>query len=294
MYITKNGSVLRKYLPLLILAVLVAVFMAGCSLSGDNGDNGEQKNQDPGDQKNGQQEQPDISLHLYFVKFTADDAYLVREERVIPHTDQIAMTAVETLIEDEKSIFPSGTRVLGIDIEKGHAVVDFSEEVLANHNVGSNGEALGIQSVVNTLTEFPNIEKVSFQVEGTSEGPARDWWGHIGLYDQPFSRDLSRVYEPAIWVTHPSPNQVAGIPLLIKGSARVNEGKVNIRLLDGTGEVLAEVSTTATKKAPERGDFETSLKFDPPDEGQGVLEVFWINPKDGSERDKVTVPVNWP
>ena len=292
MYISSAGTVLRKRL-FLMLVLVVSIIVAGCSLSRDTGSNND-SNKDSEKKNNGVQEQADISLNVYFVKFTADDAYLVREERVVPQTDQVAQAAVETLINDEKSIFPSDTKVLDITIEKGLATVDFSKEVLHNSNVGSTGEALGIQSVVNTLTEFPNIEKVAFHVEGSSEGPAKDWWGHIGLYDQPFTRDLAKVYEPAIWVTHPSENQVVGIPLLIKGSARVFEGTVQIRLSDNSGTVLAESFATASEGAPGRGDFETSLKFNLPSEGKGTLEVYWESPKDGSEQDKVTVPVQWP
>ncbi|MCG8402363.1 MAG: GerMN domain-containing protein [Firmicutes bacterium] len=262
-------------------------------MPGNNGnDNKPAKAADEG--RNASTEPKEMSINVYFVEFTADDAYLIREERVIPHTEEVAKAAIEALVQDDKTIFPVGTKVLDITLDKGLATVDFSKEVLNNTNVGSSGEALGIQSAVNTLTEFPNIEKVAFQVEGSSKGPARDWWGHIGLYDQPFDRDLSSVYKPAIWVTHPSSNQMVGIPLLIKGSARVYEGTVNIRLLDNSGAVLAETYTTASQGAPGRGDFETSLKFDPPKEGKGTLEVFCISAKDGSEQDKVSVPVQWP
>jgi len=293
LYISSTGTALRKCLYIM-LVLLLSVIIAGCSLNRDTDSNNDNPNKDPEQKNNGVQEQADINLNVYFVKFTPDDAYLVREERVVPQTDQVAQAAVETLINDEKSIFPPGTKVIDISIEKGLATVNFSKEVLYNSNVGSNGEALGIQSLVNTLTEFPNIEKVSFNVEGSAEGPARDWWGHIGLYDQPFTRDLSRVNEPAIWVTHPSESQVVGIPLLIKGSARVYEGTVQIRLSDNSGKVLAESTATASEGAPGRGDFETSLKFNLPAEGKGTLEVYWVSPKDGSEQDKVTVPVQWP
>lgn len=274
-----------------ILALLV--LLAGCSSNREtDGDNGTQKNS--AQKNNGGQEQSVVNLNVYFVKFTADETYLVREERVVPQTDEVALAAVETLIKDAKSIFPKNTRVLGVTIEKGLATINFSKEVLTNSNVGSDGEELGIQSVVNTLTEFPNIEKVAFQVEGSDQGRARDWWGHIGLYEQPFTRDLSRVYEPVIWVTHPSENQVAGVPLLVKGSARVFEGTVQIRLSDSNGKVLAENTVTASEGAPGRGNFETSLKFDMPSEGKGILEVFWLSPKDNSEQDKVAIPIEWP
>jgi hypothetical protein len=241
-----------------------------------------------------QTEQPDINLAVYFVKYDGEDVYLVREVHTVPYTEHVAEAAMQELIKDKKSIFPPGTEVLGVKIENGLATVNFNEKVLTATNVGSAGEALGIQSVVNTLTELPNIEKVAFQVEGKSDGRVRDWWGHVGLYDQPFTRDLSKVYEPAIWVTHPTPNQVAGVPLLVKGSARVFEAAVNARLLDQNGNLLAEGHTTATAAAPDRGDFEMSLKFDPPSSGKGLLEVFWTSPKDGSIKDKVSIPLQWP
>jgi len=237
---------------------------------------------------------PDINLPLYFVKFTADEAYLVREVHTVPHTKEVAEAAMQQLIKDKKSILPPDTKVLDINIEKGLATVNFSEEVLNNTNVGSDGEQLGIQSIVNTLTGLPNIEKVAFQVDGHADGRAQDWWGHVGLYEQPFTKDYSMVYEPAIWVTHPSSHQVSGVPLLVKGSARVFEGLVNVRLLDSNGAILAESQATATEAAPERGDFEMGIKFDPPSTGEGVLEVYQVSPRDGSTQDKVSIPVQWP
>ncbi|SFG23493.1 Sporulation and spore germination [Desulfotomaculum arcticum] len=287
--IYKGSEVLRlryKVLFLLILSLVIAV--AGCSTREPSVVESEQ----PGN-ANAEQKQQDVNLALYFVKFTADDAYLVREVRSIPYTKDVATTAMTELIKDSKSIFAPGTEVLGITIENGLATVNFNDQVLAA-NVGAAGEELGIQSIVNTLTELPNIEKVAFQVDGKTEGRAMDWWGHVGLYEQPFSRDLSKVYEPTIWVTHPTPNQVASVPLLIKGSARVFEGTVSARLLDEKGNVLAESSATATAGAPERGNFEMSIKFAPPAEGHGVLEVYWASPKDGSMLDTVSIPLQWP
>lgn len=277
------------YKVLLLFILLFIITMAGCSTRGPSVVKPEQ----PGNAKEVQKKQPDINLALYFVKYTTDDAYLVREVHSIPYTKNVATAAMTELIKDKKSIFAPGTEVLGITIENGLATVNFNEQVLAA-NVGSAGEALGIQSIVNTLTELPNIEKVAFQVDGKTEGRTMDWWGHVGLYEQPFSRDLAKVYEPAIWVTHPTPNQVASVPLLIKGSARVFEAAVSARLLDDKGNILAESHATATAGAPDRGDFEMSVKFTPPAEGHGVLEVYWASPKDGSMLDVVSVPLQWP
>ncbi|AGL03117.1 Gmad2 immunoglobulin-like domain-containing protein [Desulfoscipio gibsoniae] len=278
-----------------LLVVLLLILSAGCSTSSNEQTDNQNKNADQQDKVAEQQEQtPDINLPVYFVKYTADGAYLVREVHTVSYTKQVANAAMQELINDEKSILPSGTKILGINIEKGLATVNFSKEVLNNTNVGSAGEQLGIQSIVNTLTEFPNIEKVAFQVDGRADGRAQDWWGHVGLYEQPFTQDCSMVYEPAIWVTHPTPHQVICVPLLVKGSAMVFEGAVNARLLDSSGEILAESYTTAKSGAPERGDFEMSIKFDPPSDGEGVLEVYQVSPQDGSPQDIVSIPVQWP
>ncbi|KAF1084243.1 Immunoglobulin-like domain of bacterial spore germination [Sporotomaculum syntrophicum] len=276
----------KPYLVLLLIVFLLILSM-GCSSSYQDTNN-EGKNDIP----NKNIEEHDINLPVYFVEFSSNDAYLIREIHTIPHTKQVANAAMQVLIKDKKSILPPGTKILGININNGLATVDFSEEVL-NANLGSSGEALGIQSIVNTLTGLPNIEKVSFQVNGRTDGRAQDWWGHVGLYNQPFTKDYSKVYKPAIWVTHPSPHQVVGVPLLVKGSALVYEGTVNARLLDSNGKILAETYTT-TSGAPVRGDFAMSIKFDPPSSGEGVLEVFDYSPKDGSPQDIVSIPVQWP
>ncbi|MFZ5650821.1 MAG: Gmad2 immunoglobulin-like domain-containing protein [Bacillota bacterium] len=241
----------------------------------------------------------EMDIAVYYVKSSDSDAYLVREIHRVPYTEDGPRAAVNELIGGNPKtpgaarVLPPGTRILGAKINDGLATVNFSKEVL-NANVGSAGEALGIQSIVNTLTEFPNIKEVSFQVEGKAEGRAMDWWGHVGLYEQPFKRRLEKVHHPAIWVTHPVAGQVSGVPLLVKGSARVFEGRVNARLIDESGKKVAEGSAAATRGAPERGDFEIKITYTPPGKGKGTLEVFWISPRDGSPQDVVKIPIQWP
>lgn len=239
-----------------------------------------------------------VDLGVYYVKITADDAYLVRETRQVPYTREVARAALEELIRTApvtpgaSRVLPPETIIRGINIRDGLATVDFSREVL-RANVGAAGESLGIQSIVNTLTEFPEIQKVSFLVEGRIDQEARDWWGHVGLYTQPFSRDISKVYEPVIWVTSPSPGQKVTSPVEVRGTARVFEATVSARLVDGAGNVLSRGYATATEGAPGRGEFVLSLPIAAASPGQGRVEVFWASPKDGSELDLVSVPVSW-
>ena len=237
-----------------------------------------------------------INVVVYFPKITDTDSYLVREVHQLNKTADMPKTAVEELISGTPTtagaykVLPAATKVLGVKIDaQGLAIVDFTADVL-KANVGSSGEALGITSIVNTLTEFPNILKVSFTVDGTVD-KAMDWWGHVGLSEQPFSRDLAVVEEPLIWVTSPTANQVVSSPLKITGSAMVFEATVSYRLKDATGKILASGFTNASAGAPGRGDFQTEVTFKAPAPGKGQLEVFEVSMKDGLDRNKVIIPV---
>ncbi|MGI5971110.1 MAG: GerMN domain-containing protein [Oscillospiraceae bacterium] len=143
------------------------------------------------------EEEQTMEITVYYLKDDGSEMYLVKEVHTVEKTEAVARAALKELIsgtpltEGAVKVLPADTEILGINIKDGLATVDFSREVL-NANVGSSGESLGILSIVNTLTEFPTIEKVQFTVEGSAEN-AMDWWGHVGLYDQPFKRDVSMV-----------------------------------------------------------------------------------------------------
>ena len=77
----------------------------------------------------------------------------------------------------------------------------------------------------------------------------------------------------------------------IKGNARVFENMVSIRLTDSEGNLLVQTSSYAN--APDVGmfgSFEKVLKFET-NATEGTLEVYQVSAKDGSEIDKVTIPV---
>lgn len=274
--------------------LLLSCVLAGCTNQGGNNPGTSPNGQPPSDQKSSQV----TSLVVYYVKTTETDTFLVREVHQVPVTKEPVKAALEELITTNPvvpgaaRVLPQATKINGISIKDGLATVDFSSDVL-QANVGASGELMGIQSIVNTLTEFPEIKKVAFTVEGKVEQEAMDWWGHVGLYEQPFSRDVSTVYEPVIWVNGPKADQKVGSPIEVSGTARVFEGTVNIRLLDNTGKTIAEGFTTASEGAPGRGDFKYLLDFNAASPGQGELEVFWKSPKDGKELDKVSISVNW-
>jgi germination protein M len=268
-----------------IIMLFLLLVVAGCSFM-------ESPEPDP------VQEPPEtMEVAVYYLKSANNEMYLVREVHEVEKSEAPARAALNELIngtpitEGAIKVLPTDTKILGIKIDQGLATVDFSSEVL-QANVGSSGEALGIASIVNTLTEFPSIQKVQLTVDGDPE-KGMDWWGHVGLYEQPFTRDISMVYEPVIWVTEPVAQQQIKSPVIIKGTARVFEATVSYHLKDAEGNILGSGCTMASEGAPGRGEFEAELVFNPEQAGKGQLEVFEVSMKDGSEIHKIIIPVEW-
>ncbi|MFO0702393.1 MAG: Gmad2 immunoglobulin-like domain-containing protein [Candidatus Andersenbacteria bacterium] len=97
-----------------------------------------------------------------------------------------------------------------------------------------------------------------------------------------------------IRVTAPAPYANVTSPLTVQGQARVFENVVNLRLLDANGNVLVETTTMAhSPDVGQFGSFSIDLPFVHATDTSGSLEVFTISAKDGSEVDKVTLPVTF-
>lgn len=97
-----------------------------------------------------------------------------------------------------------------------------------------------------------------------------------------------------ISVRTPKPDASVSSPLIVEGLERTFEQNVVVRLKDAGERELAKVAVTGT--APDlgiHGPYRAELAFDRPRTREGTLEVFQESPKDGSEIDKVTVPVRF-
>ncbi|NLX92155.1 MAG: GerMN domain-containing protein [Firmicutes bacterium] len=127
---------------------------------------------------------------LYFADKQA--ACLVKEERAITEEDKDPrIFALEALIEGpvnsglERTI-PADAKVLDISVERGIAQVNFSRELQTSHWGGSTGEILTVYSIVNTLSQFPEIEQVKIIIEGAE---IESLAGHMEL-DKPLEPDF--------------------------------------------------------------------------------------------------------
>lgn len=137
-----------------------------------------------------EQEKSIVSLY-----FGNEDGYLRKESREINGlpTPERGKEIIEELIagtkseDDTKNVLPKGTKVLNYDFdeEKGLVTIDFSEHLHAVQ--GSQGEALAVYGIVNTLTDLPGVENVQILIEGKK---VESLAGHV-FTEEPLKRDMS-------------------------------------------------------------------------------------------------------
>ena len=103
----------------------------------------------------------------------------------------------------------------------------------------------------------------------------------------------SVVTGPSIHVFSPQPGEEVGLPVIIKGEARTFEAAFSYRIKNSKGAVLVEghSMTTGTEDYPAFRPFEVSVNYPDPKTASGSVEVFESSAKDGSEINKVIVPV---
>jgi germination protein M len=114
------------------------------------------------------------AVTLYFSN--RDGTNVVGETRVIAFPSEITRHDYIKLVLQElikgprnanlKITIPPEAKVQEVRLQEDIACVDFSEEMQSKHWGGATGEALTINSIVNTLTEYPYIQRVKMTVEG--------------------------------------------------------------------------------------------------------------------------------
>ncbi|WP_378956111.1 GerMN domain-containing protein [Pelosinus sp. sgz500959] len=167
----------RKLLGMLF--ILLGMLVGGCAQQGsqsptppvDAGKNEQQQGIVPGSQSNQTAIVNQEKMVVTVYNATKDATHLVAESRVVPKNDHPAQTAIESLVAGTKNtdliaVMPKGTKLRNISVKDGIAYVDFNENLIKNNTGGSASEMLLVAAIVNTLTEFHNIQKVQILVEG--------------------------------------------------------------------------------------------------------------------------------
>lgn len=128
-----------------------------------------------------------VNIKVYYPDENATG--LVAVEKSIKDTDNKYQAAVEALMAGTEkkglaNVFPKKAKLLQVTVSGKVAKVDFSRELQKNFVGGSTGEEMLVGSVVNTLTEFPEIQKVQILVDGKE---VETLSGHMDL-SQPLPR----------------------------------------------------------------------------------------------------------
>ncbi|HBG09167.1 MAG: GerMN domain-containing protein [Limnochordia bacterium] len=126
---------------------------------------------------------------IYLVKSEPTEFHLVPVQRRTggPASPAAALQAlINGPLTDEElfSSVPQSVRLLGLTVQDGLASADFSAELITDFNGGALLESYLVTAIVNTLTEFADIEKVQILVEGEV---VESIGGHI-LVSKPLGR----------------------------------------------------------------------------------------------------------
>ena len=215
--------------------------------------------------------------------------------REVADTAATGKAAVEALLEgptaaeeeaDLGTCIPDGTTFLGLDVQDGVATVDLSQEYASGG--GSLSMGLRLAQVIFTLTQFPEVQAVRFQLDGETV----DTFGGEGIIiDRPVGRAEFEDSSPAILVESPAFGDTVASPVRVWGSANVYEAVFQLNIVDWDGKIVAEETVTASSGTGTRGTFDVTVPFSVDMAGRGALIVFVYSAKDGSQVNVREIPL---
>lgn len=183
-----------KSILVLALTLLCAMVLAGCDeqKQGEAGSKTVVSSSSSSSSSSNSSSQSGSKAQLVNIKVYYPDENatgLVAVEKSIKDTDNKYQAAVEALMAGTEkkglaNVFPKKAKLLQVTVSGKVAKVDFSRELQKNFVGGSTGEEMLVGSVVNTLTEFPEIQKVQILVDGQE---VETLSGHMDL-SQPLPR----------------------------------------------------------------------------------------------------------
>ncbi|MBM7556915.1 GerMN domain-containing protein [Halanaerobacter jeridensis] len=109
-----------------------------------------------------------IESKVYFANNQA--SYLIAQTREVKKK-RLYFNLIQELIkgpssDDLVATIPPQAKLLGVEVKNKTALVDFSKELKTSHWGGTAGETMTVYSVVNTLAQFNEIDKVKILIEG--------------------------------------------------------------------------------------------------------------------------------
>jgi hypothetical protein len=228
-------------------------------------------------------------VRAYFVHGSpSGNEGLVPVLRTYPETRAVAAIAMDALLggpnEAEMAAapgihtaIPEATRLLGVTVKDKVATVDLSGAFASGG--GTYSMAARLAQVVYTLTQFPTVDKVRFELDGA---PVTTFSSEGIILDGPVGRADFRDMLPAIFVDRPAWGASLGNPGRVSGLANVFEATFRVQLLDAEGGLLADEQVMASCGTGCWGRFATDLAYDVDEAQYGTLRVFDLSARDGT------------
>lgn len=112
-----------------------------------------------------------MNVKVYYPDDSGMRLVEVEREIVIDDATDKYTAAVESLMDEPLEdnltrIFPKNASIRSVTVRDGMATVDFDGSILKGFVGGSTGEEFLIGSIVDTLTNFPEVTSVRFLVDG--------------------------------------------------------------------------------------------------------------------------------
>lgn len=233
----------------------------------------------------------------FFLGSLTHDGGLAPVLREIPKTQAVGAAAMNALLAGPSeaeltarpamsTTVPEGTRFLGLTIEDGIATVDLSREFGSG---GGTASVLGrLAQVVYTLTQFPTVDAVRFELDGE---PVTVFSGEGVILEHPVGRADYTDQLPLIWVDRPAWGAAAGNPVRVTGLSNVFEATFRVAILDGDGDVLADVMAMATCGTGCWGTFDVTVPYSVDTARWGTLRVYEHSARDGTPQNITDYPV---
>lgn len=146
--------------------------------------------------------------------------YLISEARSMDDTDKPTFILQE-LLSEEGNCIPAGTRLLSVGTENGVCTVNLSSEFVLGMERSFSAERMAVYSIVNSLTELPEISTVDIWVSGAplerlnfldlSQGISRD----ESLFFNPFAAEYADL---SVYALCPAEGLLAELPLLMEAA----------------------------------------------------------------------------
>ena len=193
---------MKRYMKCLLMALMVLslLVVAGCDPQDETGgadrssssapveSRASSSGSAPGSAASGVKKTETLTLKVYYPN--EDGTKLLASTRKV-ETDgrDKYVLAMESLLagttdKGQITVIPKQAKLRSVKVAGGVAKVDFTQALQKNFVGGSTGEEMLVGSVVDTLTEFPDVKKVQILIEGK---PIESLAGHMDL-SEPIAR----------------------------------------------------------------------------------------------------------